>query len=469
MTGGKRIALVVDEFWPHLNCETAHAATSIAASLTRQRGIVGPHQRGVDESHSHDVDVIAYRHRGSPPRYRYRNIRVSTPTRRCRSEWGLSRHIRSTAQSIATECPDHDVFVAVGGRDAAAAMIEAAKKLNRPSIVHLSIGSGHDDIDYWASRNSRYRFERTFASADRIVVFTESQRRRLCEMGFPVDRIVVRSMPPLPPAGEPLTARTVLTRTAARRVLAGVNGDLRCDSDAVVLLADPPMTRNGPIDHWITTLPSFFYRRPESRLWILGDGPTRDRIHDDLNRAGIRDRVAIPGTFSNLADVVAAADLMVHADPVPGPGLLMHALVNGLPIASMDTHDNRRVLEFAKTPVHWIDPASSNDGQFRTDTWMKLIDRFDRRSRDRRDDIDPRINFDDDFDVRLITSVLRDHSSPVQDQASIDRASIDQESTGQQSIDQESIDRESTGRESMVSHSTCPKSIRSESIGADGS
>jgi hypothetical protein len=48
------------------------------------------------------------------------------------------------------------------------------------------------------------------------------------------------------------------------------------------------------------------------QFWFVGDGPARESIYSRLRSDGLRQSVAMPGSFGQMMDVFVAADLMVH-------------------------------------------------------------------------------------------------------------------------------------------------------------
>ncbi|MFN3144914.1 MAG: glycosyltransferase [Paracoccaceae bacterium] len=83
------------------------------------------------------------------------------------------------------------------------------------------------------------------------------------------------------------------------------------------------------------------------RLVILGDGPDRQGIVDEVGRLGLADVVDMPGFVENPFPYLARADLVALSSLWEGlPGVLVQALALGVPIASTDCpHGPREVLE----------------------------------------------------------------------------------------------------------------------------
>jgi len=97
------------------------------------------------------------------------------------------------------------------------------------------------------------------------------------------------------------------------------------------------------------------------RIWFVGDGPHRDWIYDQLRGDGLRASVAMPGSFCNLEDLYAAADVYVQLDDVGLDALLPWAVSAELPIVTVDTEAIRSVLPVSHdSAVVWMDQPSSS-------------------------------------------------------------------------------------------------------------
>jgi glycosyltransferase involved in cell wall biosynthesis len=68
----------------------------------------------------------------------------------------------------------------------------------------------------------------------------------------------------------------------------------------------------GPDSRWLWKLLSrMAERRADWTAWILGTGPAWHGLWRSAMEAGLEDRIVFPGDFGDLADVIAAADLVL--------------------------------------------------------------------------------------------------------------------------------------------------------------
>lgn len=76
-------------------------------------------------------------------------------------------------------------------------------------------------------------------------------------------------------------------------------------------------------------------RHPEVRLLLLGDGPYRDYIAEDIVRRGLSDKVEMRGTVPDPYPVMQSADCLVVSSDYEGqPMVILEAMALGLPVIS---------------------------------------------------------------------------------------------------------------------------------------
>lgn len=122
-------------------------------------------------------------------------------------------------------------------------------------------------------------------------------------------------------------------RDAGRRALAGVNRDLVAPPSLPVVLAVAPLTPPPQLEHLIGAWPMVAARRPDARLWIVGDGPMRERLYRQIQDLDLRFRVLLPGTFDSLVELCHAADaLLVPAATLAPPLALVEGWAGGLTV-----------------------------------------------------------------------------------------------------------------------------------------
>jgi len=76
---------------------------------------------------------------------------------------------------------------------------------------------------------------------------------------------------------------------------------------------------------------------PNARLLIVGDGDRRASLADEIRAAGLEDRMILLGRRTDVAPLLAAADLFVFPSLFEGFGLVvLEAMAAGLPVVAFD-------------------------------------------------------------------------------------------------------------------------------------
>ncbi|MCT8992269.1 glycosyltransferase family 4 protein [Chelativorans sp. SCAU2101] len=105
----------------------------------------------------------------------------------------------------------------------------------------------------------------------------------------------------------------------------------------LLLLAVGRLTPQKGFDLLLPAFSKLHAKFPEWRLVILGEGPDREQLLDQIEELGLEDAVALPGVVGNLGDWFSAADVYVMSSRFEGFGnTLAEALCYGLPSVSFD-------------------------------------------------------------------------------------------------------------------------------------
>lgn len=176
--------------------------------------------------------------------------------------------------------------------------------------------------------------------APRIVAPSAFLAGQLAESGYAAEQIAV-----VPRGAVASPAADDSSRQAARAALAAVNYDLATTENACVALAcghlDPRHRFSDLVRAWrIVTA-----RRSESRLWMVGDGPERERLYLQIGDLDQRFRAFLPGTFETHQELLAASNLLLvpGAHEVP-PLVMLDALAAGVPVIAADSPAAREYI-----------------------------------------------------------------------------------------------------------------------------
>lgn len=194
------------------------------------------------------------------------------------------------------------------------AAVRLATALGIPAVVTAQ-GS---DVNLAAKVPSRRRqIAVALQQAQGVIVVSEALRQRLTEFGIPAGEL-----PVLPSGYDPEEFRP-RDRAAARREL-GL-------SDDTWLVYVGQFRRLKRVD----TILSAVAKLPEVRIALVGDGPERERLANQVRRLNLGQRVRMvgPQAHDRVALWLAAAEALVMASETEGtPTAMIEALAMGIPV-----------------------------------------------------------------------------------------------------------------------------------------
>ena len=132
-------------------------------------------------------------------------------------------------------------------------------------------------------------------------------------------------------------------RADARASLAEINPMLTVTAEARVVVCVGRLTKGRGLLRLIGTWQPLSRKWPGSRLWLIGDGPFREELYAHLGDLDLRLSVNMPGSFDDLGDVLAAANLLV--DPrgeSTSPRTILQAIAMGLPVVGCNLETLRQ-------------------------------------------------------------------------------------------------------------------------------
>ncbi|MEM9825369.1 MAG: glycosyltransferase [Planctomycetota bacterium] len=330
-----RVHVVARRLWPQAGGDTAHATRRHISELTE----AGFH-----------VSVSTPRYKGGGESMTVADVMVHRPIARPRNDWAARRYVKIWSRWLVDQAAGCDVLLAIGAREEAAAMVSAARHLGLPSVVRVIGGGAECDLAAWNRWTKLRRCVTLLRNADALLVNDRVIHKELLLRGFADDSCIR-----LPLIGHHAIDHDPALRKATRQALATANSDLRTDADTPVALCCAAMVRGGRIDSLAAAWMPVHAAHPAARLWILGDGTGRDRLHNRLRADGTRVSVAVPGTFVDIRDVLPAADVFIHLEDSPAVGHLAEAIHFPVRLVVLDTSRNREFLE-----VHPANPIDAS-------------------------------------------------------------------------------------------------------------
>jgi glycosyltransferase involved in cell wall biosynthesis len=145
---------------------------------------------------------------------------------------------------------------------------------------------------------------------------------------------------------EEIEPRSAASRYHARAALAEANQDLEVAEFAPVAICVDRFAEGRGLPELIRAWFPIADRWPSAKLWLIGDGPLRDSLYQSVVDLGLRQQIAMPGSFDELSELYHAADVFVSPSPDYGASqALIEAMAAGLPIIASDTPDVREIVE----------------------------------------------------------------------------------------------------------------------------
>ena len=157
-----------------------------------------------------------------------------------------------------------------------------------------------------------------------IVAVAEAVRREtIDEFGVAADRVVT-----IPRGVDPARVGSPLGREASRERLS-------IPTDVPVIISLGALSWEKDPLAQLEVMEGVRRVFPRSVHLIAGDGPLRHDVEKQADRAGLDGLARILGSRSDVADLLAAADILLLASKVEGmPGCVIEAGMSGLPVVS---------------------------------------------------------------------------------------------------------------------------------------
>ena len=324
-----RLALVTRRFWPLVG--GAEVAIANLASEFRRQG----HQATIVTAQWEKQWPLELVHREVPV------VRLSQSKLR---GWGTMRYMYALGKWLQSRRSSLDgVLVSMLKHDAYAA-VRAMAGSGVPVVLRAEGGGAAGDCRWHETARFGQRIRRCCSQADAIVAPSEAIAEELLAAGFDPQRVVrIDNGVLLPPPRAPGRQK------AARTALAEANWDLKCDPEAPLAVYTGRLHPDKGLADLIRAWPDVAARWPQARLWFIGDGPQREELFKLISDLDFRYQICLPGSFDEIDDVLAAADLFVLPSYSEGMSIsLLEAMAAGLPVVASDIPGNRALVTHAR-------------------------------------------------------------------------------------------------------------------------
>lgn len=333
-----RVLVIGRHFWPQGAIDSAGHLMELATGLK----LAGLH-----------VSVLTPKYSSAwAEKFSFREFNVYRPVRIFRTGWTArgdrtaSRYIRYLREWIESNHANCDVIFCVGCREEVIAAVEAAHSIGVPSVVRIAGHGSCSDFEFFGQHRIGKRCRAAVHEADAVVLCSASDERRWIVDGGQSGRAHRIEFGIGSTQDHSLSGKENL-----RRAMSRINGDLFVPETSTVVLSVERLRR----DTGVMTLVQSAYALSQSlrslQFWLVGDGPYRESIYSQLRADGLRQVIAIPGSFGVSEDVFAAADLMVHVGDEGFEHQIPAAIAAGLPLVIANTKTAREFFGVSEADV----------------------------------------------------------------------------------------------------------------------
>lgn len=188
-------------------------------------------------------------------------------------------------------------------------------------IVYRRIGSGPSWTRY---HPRRVAYARLMRSATQVVAVAEFIRKETIErFKVPPHRVLT-----IPNAVDSMRLRPLTDRVAVR-------SSWGIDPSAYVMISVGAFTWEKDPLAQLEVLTRVAQRRPSTILVMVGDGPLRSQVEDEIAARGLQGNVLLLGSRTDVADLLSAADVLLLTSQTEGmPAAAIEAGLCGIPVVS---------------------------------------------------------------------------------------------------------------------------------------
>ncbi|HAO00083.1 MAG TPA: hypothetical protein DCQ98_22785 [Planctomycetaceae bacterium] len=320
-----RIAMVTRRFWPLVG--GAEMAMANLASEFRDRG--------------HRITLLTARWEPSwPSEIRHRDIPVVRLAQPRGRGWGTFVYLRALTRRLVEMRDEVDlVFVSMLKHDAYAA-VASRHRHHLPVVIRAEGGGATGDCHWHEEGRFGRRIRRTTTLADAHVAPSPAVADEMIAAGYDPRRLrTIENGVPVQPERRPEDRRR------ARAALSELHPALVAADHEPLAVYTGRLHPGKGLAELVDAWPAVLRRRPEARLWLVGEGEFERELRMMIRERELQEHVLLPGTFDDVGDVLSAADLFVLPSHHEGLSLaLLEAMAAELPVVATEIPGNCRVV-----------------------------------------------------------------------------------------------------------------------------
>jgi glycosyltransferase involved in cell wall biosynthesis len=209
-----------------------------------------------------------------------------------------------------------------------------------PVIVRAHGAGERGDLTWQQTARFGSRIKKACLQADAVIAPSPFVAGELQQAGYPPERLhCVFPGVAVPPPRDP--DQQLLSRLS----ITDANVSMEMVPDAPLVVYVGRLHEGKGLKDLVYAWVKIAERRPNARLWIIGEGPFREQLYDSIVDLGLHHQIFLPGAFDDVTDVLAAADLFVLPSYEEGMSLaLLEAMAAGVPTIATNIAANRLLI-----------------------------------------------------------------------------------------------------------------------------
>jgi glycosyltransferase involved in cell wall biosynthesis len=265
-------------------------------------------------------------------------VRLRNPKQRI---WGTFRYLSSLARWLKDHADQIDiVYVSMLKHDAYMAT-KICRQLGIPVVLRAEGGGDTGDCHWQTTARIGLSIQRRCKTATAVIAPSQAVAEELLAAGYPTDNLH------LIPNGVALPAKPAEnSQQLARQALAEANQDLVAAPEEPVVVYTGRLDRNKGLYDLVKAWPEVTKRWPRCHLWLVGEGPDRDRLFQQIKDLDLQGQVVLPGVFDDVEEVLRAANLFILPSYFEGLSIsLMEAMAHQVPVIASNIPGNNDIIQ----------------------------------------------------------------------------------------------------------------------------